>query len=613
MQPSPVDAVQREFQKGFALHQQGNVAQAKLIYETILKKRPNHFDSLHLLGVITFQERDLKVSESLLVRASTINPRFPAVHSNLGNTLRELGRLDEALKCFEKAIALDPTYAAAYLNRGVIYRVLTRFDLAIECFNKAISLKPNTPEAYYNIGVIYFELKDFKKAVENFKQAISLKPDYANAFYNLGNSQKELKLNDEALQNYAEAIKYNPNFSDAYMNSGVILQDQNKIDASLLYFTKSIALKADNFEAYSNRGNSYKQVGKYADAVDDYNRAIAMNPTYSEAFYNRAIVQLLVGNFTDGWADYEWRLAVEALQASSFVGHAKIDAEFSIHNERTDLIGKSIFIASEQGVGDCIMFMSILPDLCRDAKSIVCQLDQRLIEIFSRHFPEVTFVETGDVSILEKVQIDRYIRMGSLGYTYRRTIEDFPGTAYLTPDALRVAHWKTKLPRDGNKQLIGVSWRGGSAKTNGANRSLTLEQLAPLLDREDCSFVSLQYGEVADEIAAFNEKRTNKLIYFPKSEIDDFEDLTSLIAALDGVVSVQNTVVHTCGALGKPCLAMLPSRPEWRYGTVSSGMAWYSSVELHRQTLEKDWWNVIEGILERASEKYFIKLEAPAS
>jgi ADP-heptose:LPS heptosyltransferase len=138
---------------------------------------------------------------------------------------------------------------------------------------------------------------------------------------------------------------------------------------------------------------------------------------------------------------------------------------------------------------------------------------------------------------------------------------------------------------------------------------MTLDDLSPLLDRSDCNFVSLQYGEVASEIDHFNAGRERKIKFFYKREIDDFEDFAALIDALDCVVSVQNTTVHTCGALGKKCLTILPKRPEWRYGTSGPRMPWYSSVELYRQSpagpltdmlnaINDQITNLIEGVIQ---------------
>ena len=148
---------------------------------------------------------------------------------------------------------------------------------------------------------------------------------------------------------------------------------------------------------------------------------------------------------------------------------------------------------------------------------------------------------------------------------------------------------------------IGLSWRGGTAKSRRDQRSMTLDQLRPLLARDDCIFVSLQYGDVRDEIEKYNESAGRKIVHFPKDSIDDFDDLAGLIGALDLVISVQNATVHLCGALGKKCLAMLPWKAEWRYGKSGSQMIWYSSIELFRQSESGNWDDVLDAVNSRLS------------
>ena len=611
-----------EFPLALKLFQQGDFKASQSICERVIRLHPESFEAYDLLGVICLQMKDYHNAHTYLRRVTSLSPSYATGHYHQGQALKGLGslheavesyktatrlnphhvqslfqlgsifhqknQLSEALALFDRVIAIDKKHHAAFSIRAVVLKKLHRLEEALESYDASIALHSGNHEVHFNRSLTLVDLGRLDEAAESLNRAITLRQDYSAAHRALGFVMERMRNFDEAIISHEKAIELDPEHAETYSNLANAQKEKNLFEEAIANYKKAVALKPTFAGAYCDLGNALLVVNRFDEAIESFEKASLLEPGTPILQWNEGIARLKIGDFARGWHGYERRLAVEALQASSFEGHAKIDAEFSIHNERADLIGKSIFIASEQGVGDCIMFMSILLDLCRDAKSIVCQLDQRLIEIFSRHFPEVTFVETGDVSILEKVQIDRYIRMGSLGYTYRRTIEDFPGTAYLTPDTLRVAHWKTKLPRDGNKQLVGVSWRGGSAKTNGANRSLTLEQLAPLLDREDCSFVSLQYGEVADEIAAFNEKRTNKLIYFPKSEIDDFEDLTSLIAALDGVVSVENTTIDVAGAIGARCAAILPTNNSWKYGVKSRPALWYSSINwFHEQEISK--------------------------
>jgi hypothetical protein len=186
--------------------------------------------------------------------------------------------------------------------------------------------------------------------------------------------------------------------------------------------------------------------------------------------------------------------------------------------------------------------------------------------------------------------------MGSLGRLYRRDVADFPRRPYLSaPPAIR-AHWAERLGPRPEGLRIGISWTGGLKQTRAERRSLPLAQLRPLLDLPGCEVVSLQYGDVADEVAAVNAGLATPVRLFPAEDLDDFADLAGLVQSLDVVVSVQNSLVHLCGALGQRCLTMVPHAPEWRYGASGSTMPWYGSVELFRQPEPRAWEPVIEQV-----------------
>ena len=183
-----------------------------------------------------------------------------------------------------------------------------------------------------------------------------------------------------------------------------------------------------------------------------------------------------------------------------------------------------------------------------------------------------------------------------MGYAYRRDPDLFPRVPYLGAKPARIDQWKALLAKEAGSRLkIGISWRGGTDKTRRADRSVLLEQLRPLIQNEDRYFVSLQYGDVKDELAKFNNAGIGS-VHSLLEDFNDFDEFAALIMALDLVISVQNTTIHTCGALGKTCWGMIPWRPEWRYGTETHSMIWYSSIALHRQQTPGDWSSVINSI-----------------
>ena len=378
----------------------------------------------------------------------------------------------------------------------------------------------------------------------------------------------------------------------------MFLFEQRRGEEALAAYDKAVALKPDLAGAWFARGDTFDQLNRAEDALASYDQAIDLKSDFADAYFGKALVQLSLGQFEEGWGLYEWRaktsdydLPDEAIEARGV----------SIRNSKKQIAGKNVAVIGEQGVGDEIMFASILPDIVRDANSITYQLDPRLLGIFSRNFPTVNFVSRAQPEHILSQKFDTTIRAGSLGYVYRRTAASFPRTPYLKAKPSIVDHWRSLLGGDSNNFKVGISWRGGTVKTGADRRSMSLDQLQPLLTRDDCQFVSLQYGDVRDEIEKYNSGARRKIIHFPEDSIVDFDDLAGLIEALDLVVSVQNATVHLSGALGKKCLVMMPWKAEWRYGKSGSQMIWYSSVELFRQSESGNWRDVLGAVDSRLS------------
>ena len=242
-QPNPQLA--QLFQQAIGMHQQGQLAQAKAIYERILVVQPKHFDALHLLGVIAHHTKNHSLAIDLIGKAIQINPNVAAAYSNRGLALLEHKRLDEALASFEKAIALKPDFAEAFYNWGLVLQELKRPDEALESYDKAIVLKPNFAEAFNNRGALLKELKRLDEALASYDKAIDLKPNSADAFNNRGLLLKELKRRYEALESYDKAIALKSDFAEALNNRGALLKELKRLDEALASYDKAIALKPD--------------------------------------------------------------------------------------------------------------------------------------------------------------------------------------------------------------------------------------------------------------------------------------------------------------------------------------------------------------------------------
>jgi hypothetical protein len=291
-----------------------------------------------------------------------------------------------------------------------------------------------------------------------------------------------------------------------------------------------------------------------------------------------------MGRFAEGWREYDWRSRASLHLATfpqRYPGVESADAA-------PDLAGKSVLLYQEQGLGDEIMFASMVPDAARAAARLVLMCEPRLKGLFARSFPGVEVVARGEA---EPEGVERRYLIGSLGRVFRNRTEDFPGTPYLTPDPERVMATRARLDGLGEGRKVGIMWRGGVGGNNEAQRSLALADMAASMGT-DCHWISLSHLKTAGEdIAAFTATSGITVHHWPVIlQSRDYDDTAALLAALDAVFTVTCTIGHCCGALGTPVHVLVPRTPEWRYGTEGADIPWYRSMSMYRQDVESGAW-----------------------
>jgi predicted O-linked N-acetylglucosamine transferase (SPINDLY family) len=252
----PDALLQAKFQQAFALHQAGQLDQARVLYEQILQQQPRHFDALHLLGVISLQAQDAPRSADLIGKAVEVNPNDPVAHNHLGIARKKLEQWQAAIASYDRAIALKSDYA----------------------------------EAHYNRGIALAETKQYQAAIASYDRAVACKPDYALAHNNRGNALAEIRQYEAAVASYDRATQANPQYAEAHNNCGIALAKLRQYDRAIASYEKAIALKADFAEAFRNRAVALAESGQHAAAVRSIDAALALNPRYADAHASRGIV-----------------------------------------------------------------------------------------------------------------------------------------------------------------------------------------------------------------------------------------------------------------------------------------------------------------------------------
>ncbi len=570
----PVSAVDidEKFQQAVAFHQAGQLAQAERMCKQILRYNSQNAEAFHFLGIIACQTGKYPVAVDLIIHAIEIDSKQSPFYYSLANALREQGKFMEAIEAYQQAIRIQPNHADAYNNLGTIFINQNRIDDAIEAYQQAIQIQPNQGEAYYNLG---------------------------NALH------RQEKL-EEAIEAYQQAIRIQPNYVDAYNNLGVVLIDHEKLRESVQIYQKTLEIQPNYADAYNNLGNALREQGKLEESIRIFQKAIYIQPNHAEAHNNLAMTLLLKGDFKNGWKQYEWRR-----QCDNFPFEKR---DFSQPFwEGTDPKAKSILVWTEQGIGDEIMFSSILPDLLSRNANVIVESDTRMVSLFQRSFPKIRFIprQNPPNSQLLNTTVDYQTPIGSLGKWFRTDKNSFilNRNTYLYACPKKTSEIRKKYQELAKEKiLIGISW-----KSTGINqrqtyskkkKSTLLEHWQPVLAQRNYYFINLQYGNAKQELNEF-QKHNNLKIHQDEeiNSLSSLDDFAAQISALDLVISTSNTTVHLAGALGKQVWTLLPHIPDWRWTLEREDTLWYPKMRLFRQHRIGDWSDVFQQV-KLALEQY---------
>jgi protein O-GlcNAc transferase len=248
--PQSLD-LRKTLQDAVSLHRQGKLKDAERLYQAVLKLRPDHFDALHLLGVLRAQQGSPQEAVKLISHALERQPHAAEAHSNFGSALAALNRHEEAIASYDKALAIKPAHTDALYNRGSALAQLNRHEEAIASYDKALAIQPNA-SAFYNRGNALKALNRHEEAIASYDQALAIKPDHVDALYNRGNALQALNRHEQALASYDKALAIKPDHADALTNRGNALQALNRHEEALASYDKALTLKPDYKYAFGD-------------------------------------------------------------------------------------------------------------------------------------------------------------------------------------------------------------------------------------------------------------------------------------------------------------------------------------------------------------------------
>ena len=543
----------QSFAEAVAHHQAGRFAEAEKLYNAVLNLAPQHGDALRMLGVLYLQMKKPGDALPTLQAALKVSPDNPEILTNLGSLLLWQGKVAEAIPLYTRALGLRPKDVGILMQLGRMMRERGGFDDALGFYNRALQIDPKQVDAYLGAASCWWSTGKLDAAIHCYEIALTHKPGSAFILANLASALWGAGRRDEGKARAEEALKVEPNYTGALVNRGIMAYEEVKFD----------------------------------EAMDYYERALASSPEDREARWRKSLVLLARGDYGEGWKLFDTALGTrDPRRGPNFFQSKPWDG--------TKAPGKHLLIWCEQGLGDSLQFIRYAK-LCKERVGRVSVLCPKPL---LRLFKSSPYIDAAFETAHEK-DFDLHTLTMSLPHIFGTTLETVPAhMPYLAVDAKLQEKWDAKF-KDVDGFKIGLVW-AGSAREGQNNsglvdqrRSIGLEKLKPLLDSPGARFYTLQKGEPAGQIKALGLE--NRLIDL-MSETEDFADTAAIVNNLDLVISVDTSVAHLAGGLGKPVWILSRYDACWRWLNNRRETPWYPMGRIFGQPSPGDWDSVLKDL-----------------
>jgi tetratricopeptide (TPR) repeat protein len=564
------------------------------------------------LEALTLQEKgDLERAEGLYRKALTLAPKRPSVMNNLAAVLFSLKKYAEARLVCEQLLEIDPADATALLHLGNCQAQLDSAGEALISYDKALMIRPDFADALTNRGNALLALRRPGEALASHDRALAIAPGSAEALYNRGKALLELKRPEEALASYERALAIKPDYADALNNSGNALVEQGKLEQAEAQYLRAIAIQPDHAKAYSGLGVVRHDQGRMDEALRWFEQALARDGSLADAQYNLAVTRLYRQEFEAAWPGHEHRLAFADVRklVRGNLATVTLYEQLARWQGPEQAVAGAVGIWAEQGIGDHVLYSTLIPELIASGVPFIYEVDQRLVGVYERAFPNGRFVASAEPPQEVLRRASRVMLAGSLPGLFRRSRESFSRQPRRLLSALpeRVAKYRSRMDALGPGFKVALSWQSRRKGRAGLGKSLPLMLFAPLLELERVHFVDVQYGDTVAERREVEQCSGVRLLHF--DEVDYFHDLEAVLAILEAcdlLITTSNVSAHLAGALGMPVwLLYLAERPPFHYWAHdgSHRCLWYPSVEIVSAPHFTTWDPLIDHVKERLARE----------
>ncbi len=471
----------------------------------------------------------------------------------VGFSLHQEGKLEEAEKAYKQALAQDSDNAEIYNLLGVLKLQQKDVISAVNFVEKAVEKQPNA-YFYETLFQTYIRAKLYKEIVKRAQEVLKKFPNDFSLMFNLALAYKNLKRNKEAINFYERALKIDPSSYDAWFN------------LSHLY----------SVEAQTNNALSALKICQ----------KIRPNDADTEYFLSLALMR--VKDYDKGLKLFENRVCKDtaiALQNKSYPNKARLDNLWKGENIKD----KTLLVYYEAGFGDVIMFARYLPLVAQKCKKLILMCQKPLSKLFREN--DLGIDQIIDTYVPEKdLEFDVHAPLLSLPYLLKLKGDKVfaYSSGYLKPNMQMVEEYKQKYFMN-DKIKVGIKWQGNTYYD--FDRVIPAEEFIPLMQVENTQYYSFQTFEGSED------SKVLKGIIDVGKDLIDFSQTAAAIANLDLVICNDTSLAHLAGAMGIPCWVLLPYEVNWRWHTDLSVCDWYDSVKLFRQHKQGDWSGVFQDVL----------------
>lgn len=423
-------------------------------------------------------------------------------------------------------------------------------------------------------GLAAHQTGDLSTAETAYHQVLHWNPAHPVALHYLGVMLYQRRHFGDALPLLTRAAEALPTEPEFHNNLGLALAALDRNDEAIAAYRRTLALKPQHAIAWNNMGLALTAINRIEEAIGAYREAIARAAEFGQAHWNLALALLAQGQFEEGWREYEWRLALAELgKTATTPSGTRWDGRIQT--------GTTLLMIAEQGLGDTIQFARFATPLAAAGMNVVLQAPDAANALLSS-IPGLKRVITSTEPL---PAYDAWLPLLSVAGALHVDGKSIPGhTPYIRADAQRRASLRQALASVGAKLKVGLSWAGSLLHPNDARRSMTLEQLQPLLELHGVAWFSLQRG--VDHGAPLNEWSARNTL----------DGTAALIAELDLVITVDTSIAHLAGALHRPTWLLLSHASDWRWGVEGDTTAWYPSMRIFRQRTIGDWAGVVNDV-----------------